>query len=173
MADEGLESLGQRGIGNVALVLVELAGREQAARRDEHLVQFVRNRGLANAGIAGHEHELGRTLGHDALEGREQGVDLALPPVQPLRDHEAVRGVVHAGRERVDPSGRLPCCLAPAKVSLDPSGGLIALLGGLREKLHHDRRELGWYRNHPFAGRDRLSRDVAVNPFHRIGGGEG
>src|ERR1700704_3981976 len=45
LADEVLECLRQRGIGDVALVLVELAGREQAARRDEHLVQFVRHRG--------------------------------------------------------------------------------------------------------------------------------
>src|SRR6266853_6229933 len=41
LAHQALEGLAQGGVGNVALILVELAGREQAARRDEHLVQLV------------------------------------------------------------------------------------------------------------------------------------
>src|SRR5271168_3272105 len=40
-ADEALESLGQGGVWDVALVLVELTRREEAARRDECLVEFV------------------------------------------------------------------------------------------------------------------------------------
>ena len=67
---------------------------------------------------------------------------------------------------------RLPFRQAPPQIGLDARGGLVALLGGLGEKLHHDRRELGRHPGHPFAGRDRLPCDVAVNPFHRIGGGE-
>ena len=43
-ADKALEGLAQRGIRDVALVLVELAGREQATRRDQRLVQFVHHR---------------------------------------------------------------------------------------------------------------------------------
>jgi hypothetical protein len=34
--------------------LIELSGREEAALRDEQLVQFVDDRGLADAGIAGY-----------------------------------------------------------------------------------------------------------------------
>src|ERR1700694_575890 len=41
LAHQALEGLAQRGVGNVALVLVDLAGREQAAWRDEPLVQLV------------------------------------------------------------------------------------------------------------------------------------
>ena len=51
--DETLKSLSERRIGDVALVLIELAGCEQPARRNEHLVQLVDDRGLADAGISG------------------------------------------------------------------------------------------------------------------------
>src|SRR5258707_14839009 len=40
-ADKALEGLAQGRARNVALVLIELAGREQATRRDERLVQLV------------------------------------------------------------------------------------------------------------------------------------
>src|SRR5258708_29275139 len=40
-ADKALEGLAQGRIRDVALVLVELAGREQATRRDQRLVQLV------------------------------------------------------------------------------------------------------------------------------------
>ena len=63
------ESLRQGGVGNVALVLVELARREQAARRDERLVEFVDHRRLADAGIAGDQHELRCAIRDDAVEG--------------------------------------------------------------------------------------------------------
>src|SRR6202049_51563 len=74
-ADKALESLAQRGVRDVALVLVELAGREQAARRYERPVQLVHPRGLADPGISGHEHELRRAVRHDPVEGREESID--------------------------------------------------------------------------------------------------
>ena len=107
-ADEALEGLAQRGIRDVALVLVELAGREQATRRDQRLVQFVDHRGLADAGISGHEHEFRGAVRHDPIEGSEQRVDLALPAVELLRDQQPVRHVVSAELERVDTAVRLP-----------------------------------------------------------------
>ena len=39
--DEALKGLGERRIGDVALVLIELPRREQSARRHEHFVQLV------------------------------------------------------------------------------------------------------------------------------------
>src|SRR5712671_2531531 len=77
-ADKALECLAQSGIRDVALVLVELAGREQASRRYEHLVQLVYHRGLADARISGHQHEFQRAVRHDPIERGEQSVDLAL-----------------------------------------------------------------------------------------------
>src|SRR5258708_4828173 len=72
-AHKALEALGQSGVRDVALVLVELAGREEPTRRDKHLVQFVHHRGLANTGIARHEHQLCGAVGHDPVEGTAPG----------------------------------------------------------------------------------------------------
>src|SRR5215510_7900677 len=58
--DEALEGLREGRIRDVALVLVELAGGEQAARQHQHLVQLVDDRRLADPGITGHQHELRR-----------------------------------------------------------------------------------------------------------------
>ena len=58
--DQALKSLRQRRIGDVALVLVELAGCEQPARRHKRLVQLVDDRGFADAGIAGDQHQFRR-----------------------------------------------------------------------------------------------------------------
>src|SRR5258708_8092489 len=136
-ADKALEGLEEGAEWDVALVLVELAGREHATLRYEYPVQLVHHRGLADAGIAGHEHEFRCTVGHDPVKRSEQSRDLALPPIQPLRDHEPVRRVLCAERERVDPSERLPCCKASAKSSLDASGGLRPLPSRLLHRLHH------------------------------------
>src|SRR4051812_45042019 len=42
--NEALKGLGERGVGDVALVLIELAGGEQSARWHEHFVQLVDHR---------------------------------------------------------------------------------------------------------------------------------
>ncbi len=86
LTDQRLESLCQRRIRDVAPVLIELARREEPAWRDERLVQLVHHGGFADPGIAGYEHELWRTLGHDPIKCCEQDVDLALPPIELLRD---------------------------------------------------------------------------------------
>jgi hypothetical protein len=58
----------------------------------------------------------------DAVEGSEQYIDLALPAIEPLRDHDPVRRILGAKWERVDPSEALPWCKASAKSSLDAGG---------------------------------------------------
>src|SRR5207244_1796257 len=105
---QGLESLCQSRIRDVALVLVELARGEEAARWNQRLVQLVYHGGFADAGITGYKHELGGTLSHDPTERRKQNINLALPPVQLLRDHQSVRGVVSARRKWIDATMRLP-----------------------------------------------------------------
>src|SRR6202047_1100237 len=101
-ADKALEGLAQGGVRDVALVLVELAGREQATRRDEHLVQLVYYRGLAYPGIAGHEHEFRGVLGHNSVESCNQRLSLALPAVELLRDQQPIRPIVLAKRKTID-----------------------------------------------------------------------
>jgi len=55
---------------------------------------------------------------------------------------------------------------------LEAGGGLVAILGRLGEELHDDPGEYGRNALQPFRRRHRLSRDVAMNPFHRIGRAE-
>src|SRR5712672_1666303 len=101
-AHKALEGLCQGGVRDVALVLVELAGREQAARRYERLVQLVHYRGFADPGIAGHEHKFRGALGHNSVECCNQRLNLALPAVELLRDQQPIRPIVLAKREPVD-----------------------------------------------------------------------
>src|SRR5712672_221980 len=161
-AHKALEGLCQGGVRDVALVLVELAGREQAARRYERLVQLVHHRGFADAGIAGHEHQFGRARGHDTVKGREQRIDLAHPAVKLLRDQQPIRYVVSAEWKRVDTTMRLPFDQAPPQIGLDARGGLVALLGGLGEKLHDNRSERPLDARDPLVERRRLPGDMAV-----------
>ena len=109
----------------------------------------------------------------DAVEGGEQGLDLALSPVQLLGDQQPVRRVVLAEREVVDAASSLPFGKAAPQIALDAGRGLVALLGGLGEQLHDDRRDRRRDTLQPLAGRHRLPGDVAVHPLHRIGRGEG
>ena len=108
LADQGLEGLCEGRIRDVALVLVELACREKPARRHKRFMQLVDHRGFADAGIAGHQHELRRALRHDPIKGREQGGDLALSSVKLFRDQQSVRSVVRAQRKWIDATVRLP-----------------------------------------------------------------
>jgi len=59
------------------------------------------------------------------------------------------------------------------QIGLDAGGGLVALLRGLGEKLHHNARERPRDARDLFGGRHRLPRDMAVHPLHRIGSREG
>ena len=106
--DETAEGLGQGGVRDVALVLVELARREQAAWRDERLLEFVHHRRLADAGIAGDQHELCCAIGYDSVESAEQRLDLVVPAVKLLRRHQTVRDVVSTERERLDAAMGFP-----------------------------------------------------------------
>ncbi|HYS82884.1 MAG TPA: hypothetical protein VEM76_19425, partial [Anaeromyxobacteraceae bacterium] len=167
--DQPLEGLGERGVRDVALVLVELPRGEEAARRHERLLQLVDDRGLADAGVTGDEHQLRPPARHDPVEGGEQRLDVARAPVELLGNEEPVGRVLFADSEVVDPALRPPCGEAAQQVMLDSSGDLVALLGRLREQLHHDRRDDVRDLFPPLVRRHRLPRDVAVHPFHRVG----
>src|SRR6266576_3639197 len=87
---EALESLSERRIGNVALVLIELARCKQASRWNEHLVQLVYDGRFSNARISCNEHQLRSAALDDAVEGGEQLLDLALSPVEFLGNQKSV-----------------------------------------------------------------------------------
>ena len=137
-AHKALKRLCQGRIGNVALVLVELARREEPARWHQHLVQFIDDRGFADAGIARDQHQFRRAAPDDAIEGGEQDRDLALPPIKLLGDQQPVRRVVLAQREIVDAALALPVGQATSQVTLETGGALVALVGALGEQLHDD-----------------------------------
>src|SRR5262249_15675273 len=84
--DQALKGLCQRRVGNVAFVLIELAEREKAARREQPRLQLVEDRGLADAGIARDQDRFRGAAADDAIERSEQGLDLALSPVEFLGD---------------------------------------------------------------------------------------
>ena len=67
---------------------------------------------------------------------------------------------------------RLPVRQALAQIGRETRGGLIPVLGILGEKLHHNRRDRPRDARDPLIGRRRLAGNVAVHPFHRVGGGE-
>src|ERR1700728_3427268 len=96
LTDQGLESLCQSRIGNVAFVLVEFTRREKPARRNKHLVQLVHYRGFADARITGHKHELWPCLRPDPVKGCEQCVNLTLSTIEFFGNYQSVRKVLLA-----------------------------------------------------------------------------
>ena len=66
-----------------------------------------------------------------------------------------------------------PFSKAAPKITLDSNRRLIALLGRLGEQLHDDCRKRVWNTLQLQAGWCRLSCDVAMHQFHRVGGREG
>src|SRR5208282_1958037 len=114
---QALKSLHEGRVRYVALVLIELAGGEQPPRWHERLVQFVDDRGFADAGIAGDQHQLRRAALDNAVEGGEQGLDLALSAIQLLGDQQPVGRVVSAKREDIDAAVSLPIGEAALEVA--------------------------------------------------------
>jgi len=80
--DQALKGLRQGRIGDVTLILVELARCEKAARRNKHLVELVNDGGLADTRISRNKHQLRHAAGYDAVEGGKQGTDLSRSSVQ-------------------------------------------------------------------------------------------
>src|SRR5215470_7992704 len=125
--DQALKSQCERCIRNVAFVLIELAGSEKAARRYQHRLQLVDDRGLADAGISRHQDQFRTGAFYDAIKGGKQGPDLALPPVKFLGDQQPVGRVAFGEWKVVNPALRPPFDLAAAKVAFETSSSLIAV----------------------------------------------
>ena len=89
------------------------------ARRDKRLVQFVDDRGFADAGIARDQNQLRRAARDHAIEGAKQGLDLALSPVQLLRDQQLIGRVVFAERKGLDAPVTLPFGKTAPQIVLD------------------------------------------------------
>src|SRR5262245_51641677 len=173
LPDQALKGLCESRVWNVAFKLIELAGGEKPARQHQYRLQFVDHRGLADAEIAGDQDQFRGSSADDPIEGSEQGVDLALPPIKLLRDQEPAGRIVFAEWKIINPALRVPFGLAVAKVGFETSGGLIAIFGSLREQFHDDRRNCTRNFLQPLGRRHRPPGEMAVHPFHRVRGGEG
>ena len=71
-------------------------------------MKLVDDRGLADAGVSGNQHQLRPAAGDDTVEGGKQGIDLGCPTIQFLGDQQPVRSVVFPGREFVDIASGFP-----------------------------------------------------------------
>src|SRR3954471_15100050 len=150
------------------LVLVELARRKQAPRRNQRFLQLIDDGGLADTGVSGNEYQLRRATAHHTLEGGEQSVDLVGSPVQFLWNHQPVWRVALARLEFVNAASSLPFSKAAPKITLHAARSLIPLLSSLGKQLHDDCRDSAGPMPHPHARGHRLPRNVAVHPLHGI-----
>ncbi len=94
--------LGQCGVGNVTLVLIELAGNEIAVPCDDRLAQCIDQRRLADSGVPGDGRQLRLAGCGHAVECGEEHRCFRFTSVQLVRDLEALRNVFRAERERLD-----------------------------------------------------------------------
>src|SRR6266702_3551780 len=76
--DELLEGLEEGTIGDVTRQLVALASDEVAPLSYQRFVEFLNQRGFANAGIAGHQHT-GRLALAGLLKGAQECTELLFP----------------------------------------------------------------------------------------------
>jgi len=100
--------LRQSRVRNVAFVTVELAPREKPARRNKRLCAARLPLRICRRRHTRYEHKLWRTFGHDSVEGCQQSIDLALPPIKLSQGSATVGRVVCAQREWSDATVGLP-----------------------------------------------------------------
>src|SRR3954454_6084229 len=106
--DKALKRTGQGGVRNIPLVLVGFARREQAAWPHERFMKLIDDCGFSDPGVSRDQHQFGSATANDAVEGGQQSVNFAVPPIQLLWDDEAIRGIVCAKSEVIDPPVGLP-----------------------------------------------------------------
>ena len=135
-------------------------------------MELIDDCGFADAGVTGDQHQFRSATANDAVESLEQFVNLAVPPIQLLGNHEAIWDVAGARSEVINPPLKLPLGQAAPKIALNSDRCLIPFLGRLGEQLHRDRGDRGGHGSYPLTGRSRLFRDVTMHPFHRVGGRE-
>ena len=161
LAYERLERFGERGVGDVALVLIELAATDPDVLHADRPHQLGDESRLPDPGVARHQDELGGARARPRERRRQLRARLGAT-VESLRDEHAMGVVVCAQRAYIDPPERADIRKAPLEVVGEPGRGLIAVVDGLREQLQHDGGEL---RGHTAGKRWHGPRDVAVYPL--------
>ena len=104
LTNQTLERLRDRRVRNTPPILIELACREQPARRHEGLVELTHDGALADPRVAGHEHQLRRAFSDDPVEGREEQADLGFASIELLGNDQPVGLVASPESEGRDSS---------------------------------------------------------------------
>ena len=115
LTDQLLEGLHQSQIGNIALVLIELAGDEASVAVSDKVLELPQQRRLANPGSAFDQKQRRRP----ALSGLgflHQDRRFAVAPVELTRDAQHPFGIVAAGLEIADGAGGPPERAALAEI---------------------------------------------------------
>src|SRR5712692_4807560 len=94
------------------------------------LVEFLNQRGLANASIACHQHA-GRPALAGLLKSMQELIKLLFPTVEMLRDDEAVRYILLAKRKRSNFPYTCPLLRTALEICPQSERALIPLFGGL------------------------------------------
>jgi hypothetical protein len=134
LAEPPAESLGDGGVGNSAPELIELAPEKQPALAHHRAIELLDQGRLADARIAAHEHQRRPALVGNAIESRQQRLDLALSSVESFRDPELCARVPLGEREGLDAT-LTQHVEAPLQVVLDPERARISVLWILCEQL--------------------------------------
>src|SRR5208337_1199928 len=93
-------------------------------RRHKRLVQFVDDRGFADAGIARDQNQFRLAAFDRAIEGGEQGLDLAISPVQLLRDHKPIGRIAFTKSKALDAPVALPLGKTASQIVFNAGSGL-------------------------------------------------
>ena len=97
-----------RGVGHVALKLVELPCHHKAVRRSGRLGELANQRRLADAGAAGNQEQARPFVFEHLRESVEENSPLDIATVEPLGNEKAVRVIVFTERKCRDLSLPLP-----------------------------------------------------------------
>src|SRR5206468_6362073 len=111
--------LRQSAIRGVARQLIELARDEVAASASQRPVDLVNQGCFSDTGVPGHEQQLSGPLGRP-FERRLERRDLAISPIQALRDRERVRHVLPPWYHMRDLPALLPLLETGGQVRLEP-----------------------------------------------------
>ncbi len=95
--------------------------------RDNRLSQGVDQRRLANARVPRNGCQRRLASCRHALEDSEQPLELPVASIQFVRDQEALRDILRAERERLDPARGLPLRETPVEIGAQSIPALVAV----------------------------------------------
>ncbi|MEZ4409195.1 MAG: hypothetical protein R3A52_22410 [Polyangiales bacterium] len=171
-AHHGPNGLGEHAVGHGAVELVGLAGAVEARSVVEVAAHGAHEGALADARGARDDDELGAALA-GAVEGGAQERERGLAAAQG-GGHDEHRGHV-AGGEGEGAHGAVFAEVAAhaAEVVGEGLGGLVALVGDLREELEHQVGEGEGHGRAALGGRRGAQGEVGVDERRGVVGGEG